>query len=151
MIKSLRNRHRQTWLAWAFLLPTGIIFAWLAIPNQAAVKFTGRESQPPLPEIIHTADKPGYTLHIRTETKKKNWQLEWKNKAPLKTPSAVIYRISPGLLTGEFDPSKAVVVGRIEARGDYIFPLPQDSTGHQPMVFLLYDFIHEKIIDTIHL
>jgi hypothetical protein len=34
MIKSLRKRHVQVWMAWAILLPVGIMVSWLSIPKQ---------------------------------------------------------------------------------------------------------------------
>lgn len=153
MIKALRKRHRQIWLAWAILIPAGIVFAWLAIPNQPAVRLLKENSPLHLPEVVYSTDRADYLVSIRSDKTNKTWQLEWKNKTALTVPSAVIYRIQTAGTgsSGEmFDPIKAELLGRIEARGDYIFPIQIDSTGRSPLHLVLYDFIHEKIIDTIN-
>lgn len=69
-------------------------------------------------------------------------------------PSAVIYKAflnsSAGGTLDSFNPKQAELVGRIEARGDYVFPLKLDSSGLQQLHFILYDFIHEKTIEIIN-
>lgn len=155
MIKALRKRHRQVWMAWAILLPAGIVFAWLAIPNRSPVKLLQTASTELLPEIIRSKDAKDYFINLRSNKENTIWQLEWKNKTVLMVPSAVIYkaslRPSSGGTLDSFNPEKSELVGRIEARGDYVFPLKFDSTGTNTMKFILYDFIHEKIIDSINL
>jgi hypothetical protein len=146
MIKPLRKRHRQIWIAWAVLLPVGIVFAWLAIPNQQPVKLLKPESATLLPEVIRTADKKDYGIIIRSNKERTTWQLEWKSKAVLTVPSAVIYRI----IDSNTDITKEQLIGRIEARGDYVFALPNDSSGYRQLQLVLYDFIHEQRIDTIN-
>lgn len=155
VIKALRKRHRQVWIAWAILLPAGIVFAWLAIPNRSPVKLLQTASTELLQEIIRSKDTKDYSVNIRSNKENTEWQLEWKNKTTLMVPSAVIYKASLNLSAGgtldSFNPKLAELVGRIEARGDYVFPLKLDSTGTNTLKFILYDFIHEKIIDSINL
>jgi hypothetical protein len=43
MIKTLRKRHLQIWILIAVLLPAGIAFAWMAVPE----KVTQKLLQPP--------------------------------------------------------------------------------------------------------
>lgn len=151
MIKSLRKRHRQIWMAWAVLLPAGIVFAWLAIPNQSPVKLLQPASTELLPVIIKSGYANDYNINIRGNKENTAWQLEWKNKTVLMVPSAVIYRIPNGGTFETFKTEQAELIGRIEAMGDYVFPLKLDSTGLQHLQFILYDFIHEKKIDSINL
>ncbi|MBL7737914.1 MAG: hypothetical protein JNK14_01760 [Chitinophagaceae bacterium] len=144
MMRSLRKRHLQIWSAWALLLPAGITLAWLAIPYQQPVKLLQTPAQELLPAIIQTKEHDDYTLNIRSDHSHTVWQLEWKNKTTLNYPSAVIYKTT----VHNNDPEKAELVGRIEARGDYIFelsPVPHNQAG---LKFILYDFIHEAVIDT---
>lgn len=154
MNKVLRKRHHQVWFAWAILLPAGIVFAWLAIPNRSPVKLLQTASTELLPEIIRSRDTKDYFINLRSNKENTNWQLEWKNKTVLMVPSAVIYKAflnsSAGGTLDSFNPEQAELVGRIEARGDYVFPLKLDSSGLQQLHFILYDFIHEKTIKIIN-
>ena len=154
MIKPLRKRHLQIWTAIAILLPLGIIFSWLVIPNPVPVKILQAPTVELLPVIHSKKDTIQYCINIRTNKEKTSWQLEWKNKLALMVPSAVIYKASPnpseGGTFGSFKPNSSQLIGRIEATGDYVFPLPIDSTIQEQLQFVLYDFIHEKVIDTIN-
>lgn len=145
MIKSLRKRHRQVWILLAVLLPVGILFSWLVIPNPVPVKILKPVSMELLPVIKYTTEKREYKINIRTNNENTAWQLEWKNKLALRVPSAVIYRVKDS----NSDITKAQLIGRIEAKGDYLFQLKPDSLRQQDFGFLLYDFIHEKIIDSL--
>ena len=149
MIKPLRKRHLQVWTVWAILLPVGIISAWLVVPEPVTEKLI----QPintikPLPVIYKTAEKENYTVNLRHATDTSQWQLEWVNKEVLTWPSATIYQT----IKGETGMDNARLIGRIEARGTYYFSL--DST-FQPVnlstyQLILYDFIHQQLIDTIN-
>jgi hypothetical protein len=154
MMKPLRKRHLQVWTALAVLIPVGIVFAWLAIPNSEPVKLLQSPTADLLPVIKKTSDKKDYTVNLRTNKESTEWQLEWKNKMALTVPSAVIYKASPNPSKGgaleSFRSEYATLIGRIEARGDYIFPLQQDSTGYSQLHLVLYDFIHQQIIDSIN-
>jgi hypothetical protein len=146
MIKTLRRRHRQIWMAWAVLLPIGIVFAWLVIPNQQPVKLLKQETNELLSEIVKSADKKDYLINLRSNKERAAWQLEWKNKTVLAVPSAIIYRmINPG-----DDITKGQLLGRIETNTVYVFALPDDSSGYKHLHLVLYDFIHEKLIDSIN-
>jgi hypothetical protein len=146
MEKGLRKKHRQVWLTLAVLLPAGIAAAWLVIPNPQPVKIISAGSDKLLPLIQHTAGTADFQVNIRTNGDKSAWQLEWINKTPLTTPSAVIYK------TGEevFSPSRAELVGRIETKGRYVFPLQPDTADWKDAKLVLYDFIHEQKIDSIN-
>lgn len=162
MMKPLRKRHLQVWITWAVLMPAGIVFAWLAIPNTEPVKLLQLQNTDLLPIIKKTTDKKDYTIYLRSNQQNTEWQLEWKNKTALIVPSAVIYKASPnlppfgrgGLSKGgaleSFRPASAELIGRIEARGDYVFPLKKDLSGDKKLRFILYDFIHQQVIDSIN-
>ncbi len=147
MIRPLRKRHLQVWSVMLLVLPLGIVFSWLVIPNQAPIRLLETPSADLLPVIVHTADQAGYRINIRTNKENSEWQLEWKNAAVLTVPSAVIYKVS----RGNDDITKGNLVGRIESGSDYVFQLPPDSAGYKNAAFVLYDFIHQEIIDHINL
>jgi hypothetical protein len=146
MIKPLRKRHLQIWATLAVLLPIGIIFSWLVIPNTVPVKILSVPHPELLPLIQAERNNLQNCISIRTDNDKKQWQLEWTNKLALTVPSAVIYHATDT----STNISKAILIGRIEARGHYIFPLKIDSIQTSDLHLLLYDFIHEKVIDTIN-
>ena len=154
MTKPLRKRHLQIWIGFAVLIPVGIALAWLAIPNSEPVQLLQAPTVDLLPIIINTRDKRDYTINIRTNKSTTQLQLEFKNKIPLTVPSAVIYKASPspskGGVAGSFKAENAELIGRIEARGDYVFPILADSTGNKQFHFILYDFIRQQIIDSIN-
>jgi hypothetical protein len=145
MTKNLRKKHLQFWTVLAVLLPVGIISGWLVIPDQQHVKLLQQSSPALLSAVYRSIDKPSYAINLRTDETKKQWQLEFKNKQVLTVPSAVVYQVDTA------DTTKRKLVGRIEAKGDYVFALQQDSAGRVPTHFILYDFIHEETLDTINL
>ncbi len=143
MIKQLRKRHFQIWSAMTILIPFGIISATLVIPKPA----TNPVLQPPfakaLPVVVKTIDKEGYVMNLRGNTENPT-QVEWINKKPLTVPTAVIYKMIPGKKeVGSND-----LIGRIESIGINHFDLKTDSTNNYR--FILYDFIHQQIIDSIN-
>lgn len=147
MIRLLRRRHLQVWTLLAILLPAALLFSWLVIPNQQPVELLQSEQDDRLPVVERTIDKNNYAVYIRTDQQHANRQLEWVNKKTLEIPSAVIY------LSGkkDFSPTEAQLVGRIEARGIYLFPLKLPATTSSHLHLILYDFIHEQVIDKIQL
>jgi len=155
MIKPLRKRHLQIWTTLAVVLPLGIIFSWLVISSPVPVKIIETERPALLPVIQAKKETLSYCINIRTDETKTNWQLEWKNKLALTVPSAVIYKalLPPpdGGTFGSFTPGSSELVGRIEARGDYVFELKTDSAQYKELNLIVYDFIHDKVIDYITL
>jgi hypothetical protein len=155
MIKQLRKRHLQIWMALAVLLPVGIAAAWLSVPTAAKDKLLQPASAQVLPNVLASAEKDNYTVRIRSNADTSQLQLEWINKKTLTYPTATIYKASPNPFRGEalqkFDEKHATFIGRIDAMGNYYFKL--DSTFKQnynsTYQLLLYDFIHKKIIDSI--
>lgn len=145
MTKSLRKRHRQVWSALLVALPIGIIFSWLAIPNQSPVKLLQSTNIEALPIVLKTEELPAYTINLRSDELRRQWQLEWINKLVLRVPTAVIYQVSDT----SNDISKARLIGRIETSGTYLFPLTALDSLKAPR-FILYDFIHQQIIDHIN-
>lgn len=144
MIKPLRNTHRRIWLILAILLPAAIIYSWLVIPDANPVTTLPKPAHQLLPMIIAKNESLQNCIYIRSNADKTDWQIEWKNNLPLTVPSAVIYQ-TEGRHTNI---NKARLIGRIEARGDYVFRLQQDSTWHKELNLVVYDFIHERVIDS---
>lgn len=147
MIKQQRKYHRFIWMMLALLLPAGILFAWLVIPDRKPVKLLQTSAPVQLPLVIRSASNPEYTVELRSDNSKTKWQLVWKNKKVMTVPSAVIYDMTH---SGN-DLNKARLVGRIESKGDYLFDLPADSAGYAGMHLVLYDFIHEQKLNSINL
>ena len=143
MIKQLRKRHFQIWSAMLILLPSGIISATLVIPQQAKNALLQPPETSALPIVIKTMEKRDYTINLRGNAQIPA-QLEWINKTALTVPTAVIYKIVPG----KKDIENADLIGRIESKGTYHFDLKNDATNN--FHFILYDFIHRHIIDSIN-
>ena len=143
MIKQLRKRHFQIWSIMLVLIPLGIIAATWVIPKQTKNALLQPPGSAALPVIISTVDKKDYTINLRGNSTVPS-QIEWINKTVLTVPTAVIYKI----ISGKNDISGADLVGRIEARGTYHFNLKNDLASEYHLV--LYDFIHNQIIDSIN-
>lgn len=147
MIKPLRATHLLIWKALAVLLPASIVVAWLSIPQQPLQPLLQPAQQQALPVVVKKIDYPNYTVAVRRSADASALQLEWINKTTLQYPTATIYSVSKG---AGMDHAK--LIGRIEARGDWYFALDA-SFNASPVAtdhFILYDFIHRQIIDTIN-
>ena len=147
MIRALRKRHLQIWCSLAILIPLGIISAWLVVPKPVKDNLLNPVHSNALPVLIKTVTKDDYTVSLR---RKEDWsalQLEWINHSPITAPSAIIYEIYPE--KGINGPEGADLIGRIDFRGTYHFPLEKDST-HTHTNFILYDIIHHRVIDRIN-
>ena len=143
MIKQLRKRHFQIWSAMLILIPSGIISATLVIPKQTKNALLQPAVTRALPVVIKTMEKQDYTVNLRGNSQIPA-QLEWINKTALTVPTAVIYKIVPG----KKDIENADLIGRIESKGTYHFDLKNEATND--FHFILYDFIHQHIIDSIN-
>ena len=143
MIKRLRKRHLQIWSALLMLIPTGIATAWLSVKRPVYNDVLQPASQQALPNILQSVEEENYTVRLRSNATLAE-QLEWVNRNVLTLPSAVIYKTVPGHKGIE----SADLIGRIESRGSYYFPLKPDSGNVRPQ-FIVYDFIHEEVIDSV--
>jgi hypothetical protein len=143
MIKQLRRRHFQIWLVLLILIPAGIISATIVIPGPATNSLLQPTTSFALPNIIKTINKENYAVNLRSNTQVPS-QIEWINKTVLTIPTAVIYKI----VAGKKDVESGDLIGRIESKGTYHFYLREDSTNYYH--FVLYDFIHKQIIDSIN-
>lgn len=147
MIKNLRKRHLQVWLVWACLLPAGILFAWFSVPEQPVQALLQSDVIKPLPFEIQRQDKKNYTVIVLANKEHSRYQLQWINKNILEQPTATIYLSG----THASNINDAKLVGRIEARGIYTFPLDSAITDPNSIrQFIVYDFIHQQIIDTVN-
>jgi hypothetical protein len=127
------------------LLPVSIVVARLATPKQALDKLLQPNTNAGYLIIVKTIEKQNYTINIR-KSNDTAYQLEWINKTALTWPTATIYKIAKESI----DIKSAVLIGRIEARGTYRFNLPANQPINQATdQLILYDFIHQQIIDTI--
>ena len=141
MNRQLRKRHRIVWMVLAVLIPFLVIISWLLIPSLEPVKAIVSSQPPALPVVLRTIQRPHYEIELQTD-KQGHLQLEWWSKVSLRIPSAVVYQVREN--------GEQHLIGRIEARGHYRFPLERkDSTGR--LQLKLYDFIHEQVIDTINI
>jgi hypothetical protein len=139
MIKSLRKRHLQIWALWAVLMPVGIIAAWLAVPQKAVDKLLQPEAGTALPVAIQSVEKESYIVTLRSNKENTQYQLQWINRKPSTVPSSLIYKVSP---------PENELVGRVDARGTYYFPLGIDSNNMYR--FILYDIIKKRTIDSVN-
>jgi hypothetical protein len=141
VIRPLRKRHLQIWMLWALLLPLGIVSAVMArrsIPSSAIEIQNGFL----LPVVIKEKIWNGNTLQLRGSTQSKVQQLVWMNKQMLSIASAALYLEESDINSV----SSPKYIGRIESRGNYVFELPVKSKYH----FIVYDFIHQQIVDRIN-
>jgi hypothetical protein len=139
MIKPLRKKHFQIWATLAVLIPAAMVSAYFVIPHQAVSTVLQNDKSEALPVVISKVEKAPYTVYLRGSNDKKNYQLQWINKKDVNQPSSLIYAIGN---------TEKELIGRMAAAGNYFFPLPKDSTGKYN--FILYDIIHQQIIDSIN-
>jgi L-2-hydroxyglutarate oxidase LhgO len=138
MIKPLRKRHLQVWIALAILLPVGIISAYRVVPKQVIDALLQEDKSTALPVEIKKLSRKDYAVFLRSSNDKKHYQLQWNVIDASTAPSSLIYQITQG---------EKELIGRVAAKGDYYFPLSADSSNSYN--FVLYDIIHQQAIDTI--
>jgi hypothetical protein len=143
MILALRKKHLQIWTAWAILIPIGIVAAYVNMPKQAGNKLLQAVKENVLPVVINSVDKNNYTVVLRTNNDKSQWQLEWINKEASVYPSSLLYKVT----NEKQDLQNADLIGRVDVPGSSAFPIKEDTTGNYH--FILYDIIHKQIIDSI--
>ncbi|MBS1598783.1 MAG: hypothetical protein JST75_11215 [Bacteroidetes bacterium] len=132
----------------AILLPVGIISAWLAIPRQAVDKTLQPAHVNALSVILKSYKKPGAEIvNIRISADSSASQLEWINEETVTSPSALIYQKQKD--DNSENITDADLIGRIEARGTYYFPLKNESKNNQ-FHFVIYDIIHHQVIEKIN-
>lgn len=147
MIKPLRKRHVQIWACLAVLIPLGIISAWLAVPKPVQDRLLHPAPSQAFPVIIKTISKNDYSVSLRRQEDGSAVQLEWINISPLTSPSGIIYETGPE--KGLKDIEGTGLIGRIDSRGTYHFPLKKNvQDAHRS--FLLYDIIHHQVLDRIN-
>ncbi|HLK27641.1 MAG TPA: hypothetical protein VKT28_03615 [Puia sp.] len=145
MIKPLRKRHLQIWIALSVLLPVGIISAWLVVPQQVKDRLLQPKTTSEFPILIKNVKQRNPFIAIRSNADTSALQLEWSMRTELTYPSALIYQVS--------DSNKQIedgnIIGRIDVRGTYYFALKKDSAV-KDFHFIVYDIIHHKIIQRIN-
>lgn len=155
MIRPLRKRHWQIWMLLSVLFPLFILLGWLVIPNSESARLLREENQKILPVIMGSHYRNGHHIRIRTDLDYFRWQLEWHIEDPITVPTATIYKI-PGSYTDpsfseKFTPGNAQLIGRIEAKGKWVFDLKGEPRHTEELNLVLYDFIHEMVIDRFNL
>jgi hypothetical protein len=123
------------------LLPLLILAAILARKPMVKDAFAPPQNGKALPVVIAEKQVGKNLLQLKGNSAGETKQLLWVNREALKVASATIYLTKADATTIE----GATYIGRIETRGNYVFALPTQSDYH----FLLYDFIHQQVIEHI--
>lgn len=144
-MRPLRKRHLQIWTVWAIIIPIGMIAAYVAVPKKITGELIRVDSGKALPLVINSVDKTNYSVVLRSSEDKSKLQLEWINKMASIYPSSLIYKLS----NDKQELKDAELIGRVEAKGHFYFPLKNDSAAKN--IFVLYDIIHQQKIDLINL
>lgn len=125
------------------LLPLGIIAAVISRKPEAIIKSTPAQKEELQPVVIKEQMWKGNFIQLRGKDVSAVTQLVWIQKEFLDVPSATLY-----LSSAEVNSiSQATYIGRVEGRGDYVFSVSQNPAP--PFYLIVYDFIHQKIIDRI--
>jgi hypothetical protein len=140
----LRKRQVQCWIILAFAIPAGFLSASLVIPSPMTSTVIEPHTTVALPLVLRSLQKNGYTINLRVNVDRSMKQLEWINNIAITVPSAIIYQTQTGNLDG------AEIIGRVESRGTYRFPLKAGSIS-AVLHFIVYDIIHHQTIDQINL
>jgi hypothetical protein len=141
MIRPLRKRHLQIWRLWAILLPLGIVAGAVVrknLPADNSLDVTYKNEQPVL---LKEEAFENFSVQLRTDSLRKTRQLVLINRKPLEVPTAAVYRADSD--TSSVNTSS--YVGRMEGTGRYYFDL-SSAEEH----FIVYDFIHQEIIERIN-
>jgi hypothetical protein len=138
MMKPLRKRHLQIWVALAILIPVGVVAAYSVVPKQVIDKLLQEDKSIALPVEIKKWAGKNYAVFLRSSADGKHYQLQWSVIDASTAPSSLIYQIKH---------DEKELIGRIAEKGNYYFPLNTGSGNNYR--FVLYDIIHQQVIDTI--
>jgi hypothetical protein len=147
MTKPLRKRHLYMWLVLGLLLPPGILSAWLARPAKPIDALQVQPAGSAYTQVVDSVRTEKYIARMRCSENNAGCQLEYINRLALEVPSVLLYRMRPGAVN--IDGHE--LLGRIGPKGSYYFAIPVAQPGNQEQrrQFILYDFIHQQVIDTI--
>jgi hypothetical protein len=147
MIKSLRKRHFQIWIIWAIIFPVVIVIGWNSIRYPFVQAKITRDQSISFNTIYQSWNRTDYLVEWQFDSSSKKSQLRWLNKIVLTYPTATIYFSSED----SFKTNSSILIGRIEARGEYYFPIDSIAAEVKKSKgkIVLYDFIHQQIIDTL--
>ena len=154
MIKSLRKRHLQIWALWAVLLPVGIIVAWMTIPKKVTQELLPSKNQ--IINIVDSIPQQVLSIQLHSVIEKEGYKIAISldsligyfiivtNKKELTSPSLLLYEVIDHTTTNI---DKQDLLGRIDGKGSYSFPIKLDSLNTYS--FVLYDIIKKQVIDSI--
>lgn len=139
MIRYLRKRHLQSWIALACITPVIMITAWTSRHEWPVADDWKKKQSVLKPELLASGVLLGNRVELRGTSVETADQFVWHNDEPLGFPSAVIYLQN----RDTFSITNAQYIGRIESRGDYLFEVP---AGQNKYHIVVYDFIHEVVV-----
>ena len=145
MVKSLRKRHVQIWMALSLLIPVCLTASWLGIRRIGDADLWQPAPVIRLPVLLKTAGRPGYLLELRTDSLQTVIQLQLQRTEPLASPQVTLYQI-PG---AESNIDQGKYLGVIGPRGTYRFQL--EKSNHSDYYILVYDKIHQRALERIKL
>ena len=128
------------WCIVAMILPVGIVGALL---SRVGFPDTGNIAVAATPAIVNDR----YSISILCTPNDSLCQVQYINRIPLTVPSLLLYRMRQG--AGNIDGHE--LLGRIGTTGEYRFALSgkMNAGKDRGEAFILYDFIHQKVTDTI--
>lgn len=134
----------QIWIAWAVLLPVGIVVAYTSVKKPVSVQLLQPPAGTGFPVVIKFVENEKYAISLLGKADSSQLQLQWVSKTILTAPTATLYKVP----ANTNDIAGAVSLGRIDGRGTYYFPVDPGFLRENPDL-VLYDFIHKKILETI--
>ncbi|HEY0678172.1 MAG TPA: hypothetical protein VGD17_07790 [Chitinophagaceae bacterium] len=146
MMKPLRKKHLFIWIGLAAIMPAGIISAWMARPEKIISEPIEKNNSISFTKVVKEVKTEKYSIRLLCNSDNSSCQLQYNSLVPQDLPSALLYRMMPGA-TGI---NGNELLGRIGERRTYQFDIPvAGRKSMEQQAFILYDFIHQQIIDTI--
>ena len=140
MIKALRRRHLQIWTVLGPVLGLAITAGVLARKPAPTISTESPYMAKSFPVLFAEQKLETATVQLRGEGVAVT-QLIWINEKPLQTASAAIYETDSA--HGGVD--NGTYLGAVNGAGWYGFQLKkQNAAVHR--YFIVYDFIHRKIV-----
>lgn len=139
MMRPLRKRHLQVWISLSIMVPIAIIIGYSSVPVIKTSQLLQQGQFPALPVKMEKISRGNYDISLRSDQAHSKFQLVWEGKQVLAQPSCLIYKNNKG---------QRELIGRVESKSDYFFPLEKDPRGNY--IFVLYDIIHQQVIDSIN-
>ncbi|HTF88440.1 MAG TPA: hypothetical protein VK843_08525 [Planctomycetota bacterium] len=153
MIRSLRSRHRRTFVLLAVVLPIGLAMAFssrVSVPASPSVpqadRLVARPIDAPVRDAVVTSARAQLRLRIWSPGTDGTRVLELTPRRDLELPDVLVYWSATD--SNEGLPAKSLLLGSLAGTEARLFSLPKEARGGR---LFLYSLAHQELVASLEL